>query len=149
VIRATLDANVLVSGFVGTSGPPTIILQRWTAGEFTLVLSEHILNGAERAWRKPYFTSRYSLGQANQALTLLRRQATMVSPISTIQGIGADEEDDLVLATAVAGAADYLVTGDRHLQALLNIERSNGTSERSSTIPIVSPRWFLDRLDQS
>ena len=47
-----------------------------------------------------------------------------------------DEEDDLVLATAVAARADYLVTGDRYL---LEIGAFRG-------IPIVTPRAFLDVL---
>jgi len=44
-----------------------------------------------------------------------------------------------VLATAVAGHAAYLVTGDLGLQAL----------ERYQGVEILSPRLFLDLLDAS
>ena len=70
------------------------------------------------------------------ALTLLRAEATLVVPASTVRGIGEDEEDDLVLATAIAGDAGFLVTGDKYLQAL----------GRYQNVVILSPRQFLTSL---
>lgn len=43
----------------------------------------------------------------------------LVSLPETIPAVSGDPEDDVVLACAVAGAADYIVSGDkRHLQVL-------------------------------
>lgn len=136
MIRATLDANVLVSGLASSSGTPGALLERWSDLEYELILSEHILDGLARAWRKPYFQRRYGPHRSQDFLRLLRANAMVVSPATGIHGIAADEEDDLVLATAVAGGADFLVTGDRYLQAL-------GTYQG---IAILTPRQFLDRL---
>lgn len=49
MIRATLDVNVLVSGFQGTAGSPTALINAWIDARFELVLSEHILG----AWSEP------------------------------------------------------------------------------------------------
>ena len=60
-----------------------------------------------------------------------------VKPAEGIHGVAPDDEDDLILATAVAADADFLVTGDKGLLALGEFRG----------IPIVSPREFLVRLD--
>ena len=137
MIRATLDANVLVSGFPAETGPPSELVERWTNLEYELVLSEHILEGIARAWQKPYYRRRYSSEQRQEALDLLREAALLVTPVTTVPGVGEDEEDDFVLATAVAGNAEYLVTGDGVLQGL----------GRFQDVTILSPRQFLDVLE--
>ena len=136
MIRATLDVNVLASGFPAEAGVPAQLIDRWTELAYELIISEHLLEGLIRTWRKPYFQRRYSPERVQETITLLRAAATVVVPVSTVQGIAEDEEDDLVLATAVAGDAGFLVTGDKHLQGL-------GTYQR---IRILSPRQFLDLL---
>jgi putative PIN family toxin of toxin-antitoxin system len=133
VIRSTLDVNVLASGFPADAGVPAALIDRWTELAYQLVISEHILTGLRRAWQKPYFQRRYSPEQVEATITLLRTEATLVSPVPDVHGVAADEEDDLVLATAIAGNARYLVTGDRHLQAL-------GVHQN---VVILSPRRFL------
>jgi putative PIN family toxin of toxin-antitoxin system len=136
MIRAVLDVNVLVSGFPAPTGIPAAIIDQWLDGTFELVVSEHILNGVRRAWERPYFQARYAVDRADRQLRLLPRRATQVLPAATVHGVAEHDEDDLVLATAVAGNADYLVTGDRALLRLGSFER----------IAIVSPRDFLEVL---
>ncbi len=134
MIRTTLDVNVLASGFPAEAGTPAALIDHWTDLAFDLVLSEHILAGLARTWQKPYFQQRYRPDQVQQTLTLLRTEATLVVPVTTVRGVAADTEDDVVLATAIAGEAGFLVTGDRYLQALGQYE----------TTVILSPRQFLE-----
>lgn len=136
MIRATLDVNVLASGFPAEAGIPTELIDRWTDLAYELVISEHILNGLTRTWQKPYYQRRYSPQRVHQALTLLRAEAILVAPAATVHGVAEDEEDDLVLATAIAGDAGFLVTGDKYLQTL----------RRYQTVAILSPREFLEVL---
>ncbi len=139
MITAVLDTNVLVSSFPGRQGAPAELLERWLAREFRLIVSEHILDGAIRAWNKPWFRPRFPQQDMEQALSLLRSEAAVVVPASGIHGIAPDDEDDLVLATAVAGNVDYIVTGDRRFRALGQYE----------AIAIRSPREFVSILDQN
>lgn len=136
MIRATLDVNVLASGFPAGAGTPGALINLWTDLAYNLVLSEHILDGLARTWQKPYFQRRYRLDQVEQTLALLRSEATLAVPVTTVRGVAADLEDDLVLATAIAGDAGFLVTGDRYLQALGQYAR----------IIILSPRQLLELL---
>jgi putative PIN family toxin of toxin-antitoxin system len=138
MIRAVLDVNVLVSGFPAPAGIPAILIERWLRRDYELVLSEHILTGVARAWSNAYFRSRYHSDEAHHAIALLRNRATIVTPVTTIHGVADDEEDDLVLATAVAGTTSYLVTGDRGLLAIGPYQK----------VMIMTPRAFLAELDQ-
>jgi putative PIN family toxin of toxin-antitoxin system len=110
VIRATLDVDVLASGFPAEAGAPSELIDHWTDLAYELVISEHILEGLGRTWQKPYDQRRYSPERVHQALTLLRTEATLVAPASTVRGVAEDEEDVLVLATALTGDAGFLVT---------------------------------------
>lgn len=135
-MRVVLDANVLLSGLVTGTSTPQRIVQLWSDDQFDLVASDHILDGVERALLKPYWQRRLDLTQIQDRLTRLRRIVDVVSPTDDVHGVAEDDEDDLVLATAVAAEADYLVTGDKYL---LDIEEFRG-------IRIVSPRAFLDEV---
>jgi len=136
VIRATLDVNVLASGFPAEAGAPSELIDRWTDLAYELVISEHILDGLKRTWQKPYYQRRYSPERVQHALMLLRAEAILVAPASTVHGVAEDEEDDLVLATAIAGDAGFLVTGDKYLQTLGGYQN----------VVILSPRQFLTSL---
>jgi predicted nucleic acid-binding protein len=54
-----------------------------------------------------------------------------------VSGVATHPEDDLILATAVAANATYLVTGDRKLRAVGNFRG----------VTILSPREFLATLE--
>lgn len=139
MIVAVFDAIVIVSGFPARRGAAAELIVRWLAREFRVVVSEHILNGAVRAWDNSWFRDRFSRQEVEQALYLLRTRAVVVTPTSGIHGVAPDGEDDLVLATAVAGGADYLVTGDRKFREV----------ERYGPIAITSPREFVFIRDQA
>ena len=50
MIQATLDTNVLASGFLSRLSIPGQLLLVWTRGMFELVVSEHILEELSRTF---------------------------------------------------------------------------------------------------
>ena len=52
------------------------------------------------------------------ASSVMHEQARSIEPDPSVSGIADDEEDDMVLGTAVAAGAEYLVTGDKGLLAV-------------------------------
>lgn len=117
MIRAVLDVNVIVSAFPAPNGTPGRLVAAWLDGRFTLVASETMLDRLAIAWRKPYFVSRVDDQLRDDAFDVLGARAEFVTPAPDVRGVADDLEDDLVLATAVAGNASHLVTGDRGLLA--------------------------------
>lgn len=138
MIGAVLDTNVLVSGIAHPYSVPGTLIAAWVAGAFELI-SEFILTEVRRALDKPYFRARLTAQQATDNIALLRREGELVAITSEVAGVAPDDADDQVLATAISGRADYLVTGDQGLLALSQFEG----------VRIISPRVFLEVLAAS
>ena len=141
MIFVVLDTNVLASGIAGIArqeSTPGELLRRWRARAFTLVVSAPILTELGRTLTNPYFRSRLSPTEIEAAFTRLRTEARIQSIAVHVAGIATHPEDDLVLATALSGGANYLVTGDKAL-----LQRVAYRDTR-----LLSPRSFLDVLDQ-
>ena len=84
MIVVVLDTNVLASGVLGfrrSNSVPGMLLRRWRAGAFTLIVSEHILAELVRTFANPFFTSRLSAQQIEAALATLRAGA-VIQPIT-------------------------------------------------------------------
>lgn len=105
-------------------------------GSFELVTSRHILDEVSSTFEKPYFARRITLGQITRIKDLLEQQSRIVLPDVTVSGVATHPEDDLVLATALAGACRYLVTGDGPLR---KVSMYRGIS-------IITPAEFLQVL---
>lgn len=136
--RVVADTNVLASGFVRRhpAAFPVQILDAWRERAFILAISDYLLVELERTLNRPYFATRLNPRQIAAILTLLRTEAMLVGITEPTQRVATHREDDLILATAVAAQADYLVTGDAKLQ---HIGAYQGVS-------ILSPRDFVELL---
>ncbi len=132
---------MLASGIVGFSQPtstPGQLLHRWREKQFSLMVSEHILSELASTLANPYFRHQLTPQQRAGTIALFRSDA-LVTPLTTVvHGVATHPEDDFVLATAVSGHADFLVTGDKKLQQV----------GRYQDVTIVSPVQFLDVLTQ-
>lgn len=140
MILAVLDTNVVLSGLVGFSrpdSPPGAILRAWRARRFELVISRPILDELERVLRRPYFRGRISEDDVDAARRLFEEEALVVLSGDRVVGLATHPADDLIVSTALAAAADYLVTGDRAFR------ESAGAISRPT---VLSPREFLTVL---
>lgn len=115
MIRAVLDVNVLASALVSPSSTPAVVLDAAFRRRFLLVTSETMLDRLNETITKSYFQGRRSDARLRASAEVIRRRAELVEPASDVRGVADDLEDDLVLATAVAGNASHLVAGDRGL----------------------------------
>lgn len=138
MISAVLDTNILASGTVTAVTPPGQILDRWRDGQFELVVSEHIIDELERTLNKPYFQKHLTSSVSTAFIDLLQNKATIIPITVKVKSIATHPEDDLVIAAAVSGKADYLVTGDGPLL------RKVGKSYKGVTL--ISPKDFLEVL---
>ncbi|MCL4870084.1 MAG: putative toxin-antitoxin system toxin component, PIN family [Anaerolineae bacterium] len=117
-LRAVLDTNVFVSTFLSRSptNPTQELINRWLASEFTLLICDAIVDElieklVERGIAKV---------DIENLAALLNALAEWVSvPNDSIKPvIIADADDDVVVACALVGGADFLVTYDPHIGAL-------------------------------
>ena len=119
-VRVTADANLLASGALRmrSDAAPVRLIDTWRDGGFTLILSDPLLAEVERTLTNRYFTQRLPATDRHDFLALLRRRAVITPLTVTVTGIATHPEDDLVLAAALSGGAQFVVTGDYKLLTL-------------------------------
>jgi len=137
MIRAVLDANVLVSGIV-TEGVPRSVLRAWRAGHFHLVASRATLDEIGRVLRYPKIARRHHWSEVEIQgfMESLEALAILTPGKLRVNMVAADPSDDRYLECAIEGEADCLVTGDRHLLELAVYRE----------VEILSPREFVELL---
>ena len=130
-MRIFLDTNVLVSAFT-TRGLCADVL-RVVLHDHTLVTGEFNLRELRRVLRTRMAAPAPVVDAAE---SLLREQIVISMPEAPAAVDVRDPDDAWVLASALAGEADILVTGDRDLLALRSDAR----------LTILAPREWWERL---
>lgn len=117
-LRAVLDINVVLSAFLSRnpSSPTREILQRWQDGEFVLLVSDALIDELV----EKLLENGIPQDRVTEFLTLLAGVAEWIPvPEEAVRAeISGDPDDDPILACAVVGKADYLVTYDAHFEPL-------------------------------
>ena len=136
--RAVIDTNVLVSALISPAGTPAKVLDLWRDRRFVLLISEPILGELARVLAQPRLRRRYGLNpsRVRRLLRGLRQFGIVVEHDEGVSGVVRDAQDQKFVDCAVAGRADYLVTGDDDLLSL---------GEHGS-IRIVSPAAFAEAM---
>jgi putative PIN family toxin of toxin-antitoxin system len=141
--RAVLDTNVLVRGLTRTAGPSREIFEALLgAGAFVLVTSAEILAELGDVLQRPAFRRHVEFTdfEIMRAIRGLRRVAQMVpGAYVELKAVPTDPDDNLVVACALEGGADYLVTDDRRDLLPLKAIRVPG----HHVVQVVTPRGFL------
>ena len=119
-------------------GAPRAIFDRWIRDEFVLITSEAVLSELAEVLHRPRVQRyrKWTTQQYQEAAYLMRLNGIVVEPAEVI-GFDRDVKDVHVLGAALAGDADFIVTGDRDL---LDLEEFEGTA-------IVTPARFLAILE--
>ena len=117
-MRVVCDSNVLARAAVRPLGPARAVFIAAITPPHRLILSEPMLIELARVLRYERVRSQAKLTdeEIDSFIADLRDAAEMVDLPAQIPHIATDADDDLVLATAVAGKCDVLCTHDRHLR---------------------------------
>jgi len=129
-VRIVLDTNVLISAFVFPGGAPELVYRLVLEERVELVTTPALLAEFARI-----LTTKFAWDgdAAEEAVRQVARVARVVEPSEPIHEIKADPPDDRVLEAAVAGKAEAIVSGDRHVLRL----------GRCRDVRILKPAEFL------
>ena len=135
-VRAVLDANVIISALIMPDSTPGRVLRAAVEGTAVQALTSEPLLVELRAVLEYPRLQRYlkMSRQDREAFVILLEQVTDTVRIGDYPAPGTcrDPDDEPYLQTALAGRADFVVTGDRDLLELKTVEH----------IPIVTPADF-------
>lgn len=132
-MKVVIDTNVFISG-VFFSGPPYQILKAWRNGDLKIVISLEILDEYYRVGEE--LSIQFPGADLNPILELITIKAELVKAARLDEAVCDDPDDDKFFACAIAGGADLIISGDKHL---LKMSGYQG-------IKVVRPRQFVDEI---
>ena len=132
-MRVLLDTNVLISAIL-FGGVPRQLLEAALAGDLDLITSQPLLAELETVLTRKF---EFPSSMTASIRAELEALSEVVEPVQR-ERVTRTVADDVVLATAVAGAAEVLVTGDKELLGMGGYEG----------IPIQSPRDLANTLEE-
>ncbi|MGH2557717.1 MAG: putative toxin-antitoxin system toxin component, PIN family [Thermomicrobiales bacterium] len=139
--RTVVDSNVFVSGMILRRGNPFRLVEAFHAQRFSLILSDARYTELVNVFGRPKIVVKYDVPAEDiDALLSALATSTRVIPRSKLPVQVRDPKDEKILGAALAGAADYLVTGDHDLLELAGDSRLGG-------LRIVTVIDFLAILD--
>lgn len=133
LLGVVLDSSVVVSAFLSSAGASAEILRLWRKDRaFQVIISDPILTEVIRVLLEHGIAD----SLIEDFVAAVHLQALVTDNLYVVRYVAQDPSDDVFLAAALEGRADYIVTLDRHL---LGIKQYHG-------VKIVRPARFLRHL---
>ena len=107
-----VDTNILISALLSSTSLPAHLIALWRDGCFDLLTSADQLDELMRVTRYSRIRERLSPALAGRLINEVRDLAVLVKDLPVVT-LSPDPFDNYLLATAAAGKADFLVTGDK------------------------------------
>jgi len=115
MLRVVVDSNVLLSALRGGRMRP--LLEALIAGRFHLLTSQPLIRELTEVLARPEWREALDPSECQELLTVIDEAAMHVTPTRRVM-VCRDPEDNAILDCALAGRADYIVTGDNDLLVL-------------------------------
>ena len=111
-MRVVLDTNILVSALLLESSLPAQLLTYWRRGRFELLTATPQFEELYRVTRYPKIRDRLKPAIAGRLINDLRELAQGIEPLPSVD-VSPDPCGNYLLAIALGGEADCMVTGDK------------------------------------
>lgn len=138
MITAVVDTNVFVSALIG-GGTPLAVIESTRLGKSRLLVTTEIVTEMERTLERSKFVHHFQRRETEPRLFIsdYTTLARYVTPVRITDCPIEDRKDLKFIECAVAGDADFIVSGDHHLLDL----------KVYKDIPILTPAQFLALLN--
>jgi len=137
-VRVVLDTNILIGALITRDTPPDALYRAWLRGTFEVVTSRAQLAELATVLARPRLQRYIDPEEAAVIVEHLETRATVLLDVPPVV-LSTDPADNEILAAAIAGEADLIVSGDRrHVLALGNAEG----------IPVVTAREAMERFQE-
>ena len=135
-MRVILDANIWISYLLSPRGDGTIptLVQACIKPPIRLIVPRELMRELEGAYQKsPYLQDRVSEENFQRLLLLLPQVGQIPPALTGFASVVRDPKDDYLLAYGLIAQADFLVTGDKDLLAVGQVD----------SLTIIGPSEFL------
>ena len=138
-MRVVLDTNILIGAVITKGTPPDRLYQAWMRGEINLITSTAQMAEVAAVLARPRLEKFLGADEAETLVENIGTRALILDKPPSVN-LSPDPKDNPILAAAIAGKADVIVSGDKkHMLALGEVEG----------IPVVTAREALERLSNA
>lgn len=137
MIIALYDTNIFISGIFWRGLPRRAIHLAKQGKKVEAVTCESLLDELRDVLTRPDKPFRLSAKEADKVINNVRGYVRLVMPTRKVD-VCRDPDDNLVIECALAGGAQYIVTGDPDLKVLRCFEE----------IEIVDVRTFVSLIEE-
>lgn len=138
-MRVVLDTNILIGALITQGTPPDRLYRAWLRGEIDLVTSPAQMTELADVLARPRLQNFLDADEAAAIIENLGARALILDDLPDVN-VSPDDKDNAILAAAIVGKADLIVSGDKkHVLALGEVEG----------IPVLTAREALERLGDS
>jgi putative PIN family toxin of toxin-antitoxin system len=134
MLKAVIDTSVLISGVYITKGKPARVLELARKKAMQNITSPFILAELDRILRDKFLWEEKKI---KGIVGWVRSFSEIVQPEESLSVIS-HASDNRILECALAGGADFIISGDSHLTDL----------EFYQGVKIVNPAAFLDAIEE-
>jgi len=127
--RVVLDTNIYLSGII-FGGNCRHILDLMIKKKIRVITSPAILLEISQKLKQKF---KWSQNQIFRVIKTLIKSTKVIQPKIKIRAVKMDKSDDKIIEAAIAGKANYIVSGDQHLLKIKQYQK----------IKIVTPTEFL------
>ena len=135
-VRLVLDTNILIGALITKGTPPDELYRAWLRGDIELVTSAAQIAELAEVLARPRIRRLVDADEANAILENLAVRALVLNDLPAVD-LSPDPSDNPILAAAIAGNADFVVSGDK--KHVLSLGEVDG-------IPVVTARDVLRGL---
>jgi len=144
MIRAVFDTNIFLSALFNPKRPPAQLLELALQGKIKFIVSTPLIGEIERVLAYPKVKKLLKKRKTNpaeieKAMAKVLKLAVLTPGELRLEAIADDPADDMILACALEGKADCIVSGDHHLLDLKNYQG----------VQIVSPAELLKMIGEA
>ena len=138
IYRAVIDTNVMVSVAFAKEGLAKKLRDMIADDVFTLLTSKDILSELYRVLHYPHILKRFKPAKEDidEFVGLIIEHSECIKGQYNLNKIRDDPTDDMFLACALEGTADYIISRDPHLR---NLKQFHG-------IKIINVKSFLEKV---
>ncbi len=135
-VRIVLDTNVLIGALITRNTPPDELYRAWLRGAVEVVTSTAQLAELAGVLARPRLQRYVDAEEAAVIVEHLETRAVVLRNPPAVT-LSSDSADNAILAAAIAGEVDLIVSGDRRHMLVLG---------EAGGIPVVTAREALERL---
>ena len=135
-MKVVLDTNILISALITKGTPPDRLYQAWLRGEIELVTSIAQVRELADVLARQRLRKFLDADEATAIVENIGTRAAILDELPSV-ALSPDPSDNQILAAAIAGGVDLIISGDKKdMLALQEID----------SIPIVTARRALEIL---